>query len=190
MSHAVKYEFLSFDTYLNGEQEASLRHEYVDGQVYSMSGASAAHNLIAGELFAAFHAHTELPCQVFISDMKVVIEQQDKHWAYYPDVMVACDQNEENAYFRKHPLLLVEVLSPSTQRIDLSEKLSNYTLIRSLQEYLIVSQDTAHVQIFRRRTHWKVEYYYSGESFELHTLNLVLNVDSIYRRIRPQVGLA
>lgn len=190
MSQAIKYEFLSFDAYLKGEQQANFRHEYVDGQTYAMSGASAAHNIIAGELFAAFHAHTKPPCQVFISDMKVVVQQLDKHFAYYPDVMVACDTNEDNAYFRQHPLLIVEVLSPSTQRTDLSEKLTNYTLIPSLLEYLIVSQDTPHVQLFRRRTNWKVEYYYAGDNFQLESIKLELAVEAIYRRIRTEVGLS
>ena len=190
MSHALKYEFTRFEDYLNAEQEAATRHEYVDGQIYAMSGASAAHNLLAGELFAALHARVEAPCHVFMSDMKLIIRQQDKQFAYYPDIMVACDSNEENAYYRQYPILLIEVLSPSTQRTDLGEKLANYSSIPSLREYLIVSQDTPHLQLFRRRTNWQVEYYYAGNTLSLESVALSLTVEQIYRRIRQQVGFA
>ncbi|WP_245539168.1 Uma2 family endonuclease [Thiolinea disciformis] len=129
MPHALKYEFTIFADYLQGEQDAPTRHEYVDGQIYAMSGASATHNIIAGELFAALHSKTEPPCHVFISDMKVLIKQQDKQFAYYPDLMVSCEKDTDNAYYREQAILLVEVLSPATQRTDLGEKLANYTLI-------------------------------------------------------------
>ena len=190
MSHAFKYEFTHFDDYLNTEQDTEIRHEYVDGQIYAMSGASAAHNLLAGELFAALHANTEPPCHVFMSDMKLVIKQQDKQFAYYPDLMVACDTQEESAYYRQQPILLIEVLSPSTQRTDLGEKLANYSSVPSLREYLIVSQDTPHLQLFRRRTNWQAEYYYAGDMLKLESVDLTLAVEQIYRRIRQQVGLA
>ncbi len=187
--HAVKYEFIPFDDYLAGEQNADFRSEYVDGQIYAMSGASAAHNLIAGELYTALHARTEPPCQPFISDMKVLIRHSGKHFSYYPDIMVACGTNDEDPYSRTNPILIVEVLSPSTKRTDLGEKFEHYTQIPSLREYVIVSQDTPHVQIFRRRCNWKAEYFYAGDNFTLEAVGLEMAVETIYRRVRREVGL-
>jgi Uma2 family endonuclease len=140
--HAIKYEYISIDDYLVGERDVDVRSEYVDGQIYTMSGASAAHNLIAGELFTSIHSRTAPPCQPFMSDMKIVIRHQGKNFAYYPDLMVACDENNPDNYTRNNPILIVEVLSPSTQRTDLGEKFVNYTQIPTLREYVIVSQDT------------------------------------------------
>jgi Uma2 family endonuclease len=81
------------------------------------------------------------------------------------------------------------VLSPSTKRTDLGEKFENYTQIPTLREYVIVSQDTPHLQIFRQRCNWKVEYYYSGDTFTLESVGLEMTVDTIYRRVRKEVGL-
>lgn len=187
--HAVKYEYINFDDYLAGERDVDVRSEYVDGQIYAMSGASAAHNIIAGELFAAIHSRTEPPCQPFMSDMKVVIRHNGKNFAYYPDIMVACDKNNADNYTRNNPILIIEVLSPSTQRTDLGEKFVNYTQIPTFREYVIVSQDTPHLQIFRRRNNWKPEYFYAGDTFTLESVGLEMAVETVYRRVRKEVGL-
>lgn len=135
MTEAIQYDYIDLTTYLENERDGHLRHEYIDGQIYAMSGASELHNVVNAELFAAIYARLPIECRAFMSDMKVKIAYNDKIFIYYPDIMVACGTNEGDQYLRTNPILLVEVLSPSTRRIDLTEKLANYSNIPSLMEY-------------------------------------------------------
>ncbi len=189
MAHAIKQAFLSFEEYLEGEQEADIRHEYVDGQVYAMGGASELHNTVTADLHTAINSILPDSCRSWVADMKVKIEHGGKTYAYYPDIMVACGENTGDQYFRANPILIVEVLSQSTRRTDLNEKFANYVQIPSLQEYVVVSQDTPHLRIFRRRCDWRQEYYYAGDVFKLESVGLEMAVEAVYRRVRREVGL-
>jgi len=189
MSHAIGREFPDLDTYLAGERDAAFRSEYVDGQIYAMVGSSELHNTVAGELFAAIHRVLPDDCRVWQSDMKVKIEHGTKQFVYYPDIMAACGENPDDPYFRTNPILIAEVLSPSTKRVDLYEKLDNYIQIPSLLEYVVVSQDTPHLRIFRRREDWQPEYYHAADRFALESVGLEMPVVDVYRRVRREVGL-
>ncbi len=190
MAHAHRLDYLSFEDYLAGEQDVDIRSEYVDGQVYAMAGGSELHNTVA----ATFHGILEnaLPdeCRAWQSDMKVVVENKGKHFAYYPDIMASCEaNNSDNPYIRNNPSLIVEVLSPSTQRTDLKEKFDNYITIPTLLEYVIVSQDTPYVRLFRRRNNWQNEPYYADDTFVLESVGVEITVKQIYRRVKKEVGL-
>jgi len=100
MSHAIEREFLDLDTYLVGERDAAFRSEYVDRQAYAMVGSNELHNTVAGELFAAIHHVLPNDCRVWQSDMKVKIEHGTKQFVYYPDIIAACGENPDDAYFR------------------------------------------------------------------------------------------
>jgi Uma2 family endonuclease len=189
MSNAIKYEFMSFETYLEGERDGDIRHEYVDGQIYAMGGASELHNTVAAELHTAINSRLPDTCRAWMADMKVKIEYGGKTFGYYPDIMVACGENTGDQYVRTNPILIVEVLSATTRRTDLNEKLANYTQIPSLLEYVTVSQDTPHLRIFRRRCDWQPEYCYAGDSFVLESVGLEMAVEAVYRRVRREVGL-
>lgn len=189
MPHAIQYKLTSVADYLEQEQLGDTRHEYIDGDVYAMSGASELHNAVTAELFASIYAQIPDECRAFIADMKVKVEINDKIFFYYPDIVVACGPNDGNQYFRTNPQLLVEVLSPSTRRTDLGEKLLNYSQIPSLMEYVIVHQDNPHVQVYRRRNGWQAEHFFSGDTFKLESVALEMTVDKIYRKVRREVGL-
>jgi Uma2 family endonuclease len=189
MSSAIKYEFVTAEAYLEGELESDIRHEYVDGQIYAMGGASELHNTVAADFHTAINSRLPDHCRAWMSDMKVKVEHGGKNFFYYPDIMVACGQNTGNQYIRTNPLLIVEVLSSSTRRTDLNEKFANYTQIPSLQEYVVVSQDTPHLRIFRKRCDWQTEYYYAGDIFVLDSVGLEMPVEAVYRRVRREVGL-
>ena len=189
MSHALRYEYLDFADYLAGERDGEMRHEYADGYIYAMSGASELHNAVNAELFAAIYPRLPDECRAFMSDMKVKIEYNGKTFSYYPDIMVACGANDGDQYLRTNPILLVEVLSPSTRRTDLTEKLVNYSNIPSLLEYVIVHQDNPHVHIHRRRNGWQAEHYFAGDTFTLEAVDLTITVEAIYRKVRKEVGL-
>lgn len=155
-----------------------------------MAGASETHNTITSSLHTAIDNALKDTCRVWQSDMKVVGKAHDgKSFAYYPDIMAACGENTADLYYRTNPILIVEVLSGSTKRIDLKEKLDNYTKIPSLLEYVVVSQDTPYVRVYRRRTHWQLESNYSEDNLVLESVGLEMPVHQIYRRVRREVGL-
>jgi Uma2 family endonuclease len=189
MAHAIRYQYTDFAEYLEAERDTTTRHEYVDGEIYAMSGASELHNAVNAELFASIYAQLPDECRAFMSDMKLKVEHDNKTFAYYPDIMVACGANTGDPYVRTNPLLLVEVLSPSTKRTDLTEKLVNYSAIPSLLEYVVVHQDTPHVQLYRRRTAWQAEHFFADDEFNLESIKLTLPVAKIYRKVRQEVGL-
>jgi len=112
---------VSVQEYLEGEKESPIRHEYVNGYVYAMAGASDRHNRIALNIASRLNQLLiEGPCEVFISDMKLRVSP---NVYYYPDVVVCCDSPPLDAYVRSQPVLIIEVTSPTTQRIDHHEKL-------------------------------------------------------------------
>lgn len=143
---------VSVADYLAGEQQTEIRHEYLAGDVVAMGGASDRHGLIAGALYAHLFPYARAKgCQLFIADMKVRIDHAGDSWFYYPDLVLSCDPTDrESAYYRRAPCLLVEVTSPSTERIDEREKLLAYRLLPSLREYLLLRQDRRQADLYTR----------------------------------------
>lgn len=189
MAQVLKYDLVAFDDYLAGEREVEIRSEYVDGLVYAMAGASRTHNTIAGSFYALIETQLKDSCRAWQSDMKTVIQHKGQRFAYYPDIIAACSILDEDEYICTNPVLIVEVLSDSTERTDLKEKFDNYTTIPSLLEYVVVSQDVPLVRMWRRRTSWEREVYRAGETFRLESVALNVPVEHIYRRVRKEVGL-
>ena len=187
---ALKQTYIPFDDYLEGERDVDTRSEYVDGEIYAMAGASETHNTIAHTLGSAIDNALPDTCRVWQSDMKVIGKTRDnKPFSYYPDIMAACGENTDNPYYRTNPILIVEVLSGSTKRIDLKEKFDNYTQTPSLLEYVVVSQETPYLRVYRRRTNWQLESYYAEDTLVLESVGLEIAVHHIYRRVRREVGL-
>jgi Uma2 family endonuclease len=171
---------ISVDEYLAGEQVSEIRHEFIDGQVYAMGGASRAHGLIVNALaFALTPAARKKGCQLFTSDMKVRLDFSGKQVFYYPDVVLSCHPDDRQAYYSTRPCLIIEVLSDSTERVDRREKMLAYQTLPSLLEYVLVAQDTPRVEVYRRAQDWQGEYYTSGE-FRLDCLELSVAVQDVY----------
>jgi Uma2 family endonuclease len=128
-----------------------VKHEYLGGVVHALAGACNRHNMIAsnflGALIARFRGKSWQPLN---SDTKVRITFPDHTRFYYPDAMVVCHMNEEADHFQDHPVLIVEVLSDSTRRADLTEKRDAYLTISSLKVLIFVEPDEARVQLYRR----------------------------------------
>ncbi len=145
-------EPISVAHYLQQEDQNRIKHEYRAGQIEAMGGSSDRHGLIAGALYASLLPHARRKgCQLFMADMKVRIDHEGDSWFYYPDLVLACDPDDrESPYYRKHPCLLVEVLSPSTETIDTREKLLAYRLLPSLREYLMLRQDCLQADLYQR----------------------------------------
>jgi Uma2 family endonuclease len=148
VSESLKPHYLlSVEEYLELERDSSVRHEYVGGELYAMTGASRRHNRIAGNIYRRLADAAEgSPCRVYISDMKVRL----KDAFYYPDVMVACEEPPEDEYTEDAPCMVVEVLSPGTEGTDRREKLAAYQSLPSLRMYLIVAQDERLVTHYSR----------------------------------------
>ena len=188
MSLPRRARYVGVTEYLEGEKDSNTRHEYIDGQIYAMAGASDRHNRISINLTNRLDDHLgDGPCEVFMADMKVWVTETV---FYYPDVVVACDGPGADAYYRRQPRLIIEVSSPGTERIDRSEKLLAYKQMKSLREYVIVSQDRIHIEVFRRqrgdRWHWEVLTELEDE-LHLESVGLTLAVAQVYRRVKlPQ----
>jgi Uma2 family endonuclease len=147
---------LSVEEYLELEEASALKHEYVGGEIFAMSGASLRHNAISGNLFNAISAHLHgKPCRAFIADVKIRLQFDRDEIFYYPDVMVACGRLSMEDKYLRDPKLVIEVLSPSTEAIDRREKALHYRSIASLEEYALVAQRRHEVSVFRRRENWE-----------------------------------
>lgn len=187
MSVLPKIDHLSPEAYLLGENDRidGIKYEYVNGKVYAMAGASRAHNIVAGEFFAILRNHLRGGhCRAYPSDMKVGIRTLREDHFYYPDVQVTC-ADEKDRYYNTSPCLIVEVLSDSTARVDRYEKLMAYRLLPSLQEYVLCTQHTPFVEIYRKRTEWQAEYFASGETFLLESVGLEIAVNELYEFLLP-----
>src|SRR5688572_21771166 len=151
MTAAQKLNLISVDDYLAGELASPIKHEYLGGVVYAMAGAIIRHNRIATNTLGAIHARLRgRPCEPFNSDTKVRVRLPHQTRFYYPDAMIVCDSNPEDESFQDEPVVIFEVLSRRTRRIDEGEKKEAYLTIPSLQVYALVEQDTPAVVVFRR----------------------------------------
>lgn len=180
MSTVMQPLHVSVEDYLEGERNSDIRHEYVAGRIYAMVGASKAHNRIALNIATALNAHLRGgPCQAYMADVKVHVTAARAF--YYPDVVVSCDPADTDPYLVSSPCLLVEVLSPSTERIDQEEKLYNYRQLASLQEYALISPDRRDVQIYRREGDaWRLDIYAEGDRVRFGSVELDLTVGEIF----------
>jgi Uma2 family endonuclease len=141
---------MTVEEYLEWESLQVIRHEYVNGELFAMTGGTIPHNDIALNLYTALRPHLRTKgCRINVADVKVQISPVSPY--YYPDVIVSCDPRDLNARkFFQHPNLIVEVLSPSTEARDRGEKFIYYQTIPSLKEYLLINSEKISVECYRR----------------------------------------
>ena len=180
---ARKFTHISKGDYLAAENDGAWRHEFVNGAVYAMAGASDRHNRIRSNLSALLSTHLTDECDVFDAEMKLLIKSNVDERYYYPDVFVTCEPNDKERYTRQSAVLVVEVLSPSTERIDRNEKFDAYRQLPALLEYGLLSQEAMELELFRRRTGWRREFYQRDNSVVLESVGLTLNISALYRRV-------
>lgn len=186
MRAAQNVESVSVEDYLGGERHSEIRHEYFGGAIYAMAGASEEHNTIVANLIAAVRpALRGGPCRVYATDLKVRLQAASEDVFYYPDLMVACDPRDTDRFFRRYPKLIIEVLSPETERTDRREKDLNYTQIETLEEYVLIAQDRVEVTVFRRANTWHPEILREPEqAVKLSSVNITIPLRTIYEDIR------
>lgn len=172
--------FISEAEYLSGEILADTRHEYIDGAVFAMAGASRNHQRLVGNLLAALNQYlANSPCEPFANDLKIKADR----CFFYPDLVVVCDDDEGDDYFTEKPRLIIEVLSKTTRRLDKTTKLAAYKTLPSLLEYVLIEQDHVEVELFRRSQNWCAEHYFLGDSVNLESIDLTVNVTDLYHRV-------
>ncbi len=132
------------------EAQSEGRHEYFDGEIFAMAGTSDSHNLLALNMTVALRtALRGQSCRVYMESLRLAV-QEGFHYTY-PDVMVNCEPTDrQDRYTKRHPVLIVEVLSPGTQEYDRTTKFKQYQRLPSLRHYVLISQDTWTVEWFQR----------------------------------------
>jgi Uma2 family endonuclease len=181
---AVPHNYFSADDYLQWEEQQEEKHEYVDGKVYAMAGASEDHIDITTNLTVILSNHLRgKDCKLFPSDMRLNIASKKIY--YYPDLLVTCDERDRfNKKQKNYPCLIIEVLSESTESKDRGVKFANYQTIQSLQEYVLISQWEQRIEVFRRNAKfWVLQTYTAGELIELQSINLQISMDAIYEDV-------
>jgi len=173
--------------YLQGELVAKTKHEFIDGDVYAMAGASEYHNLLSGNIFAELKNQLKYtPCRTFIADMKVKVAND----FFYPDVMVVCQQDNDFDYYKQSPVIIVEVLSKSTRKFDKTAKRLKYQSIPTLEEYVLIEQTIGEIEVFRRKEYWQSSYYYLGDAITFESLGITVLVEDIYYQVNNEDVLA
>lgn len=139
--------------YLKMERQSEHKHQFVDGQVFAMTGASRNHNRVSMNLAGEIHAQMkDSPCEAFLNDMRVKISEFGNY--VYPDLVFTCDKPEfEDDVLDTllNPQVVVEVLSESTEKYDRGKKFAGYRSLPSLHTYILISQDAARVEMFQRQ---------------------------------------
>lgn len=182
--HVADKPYLTPDDYLAWEARQPTKHEYMAGDIYAMVGVTHRHNVIADNLYMALRNHIKgQPCQVFMGEVKLRVARQNAY--YYPDVMVACGEHRRlagNSQVVDDPLVVVEVLSPSSEAIDRREKLGAYRSLPTLAEYLMVSQEEQRVEVYRRRGDigWEQVIFEPGDTLEIPSLEFSLPLAAVY----------
>ena len=178
------------EEYLVSERKATLKSEYLNGEILAMSGASSAHNLITLDIGTELNIQLrERECLVYTNDMRVRTSPMGSY--FYPDVVVVCGEPEfEDNVFETllNPTLVIEVLSPSTEVYDKGEKFRHYQELTSLREYVLVSQDRVRVEQYRLlKTQWvETEFRALEDVLPLVSIGCELPLQDIYRRV-PEI---
>jgi len=171
--------------YLAWEEQQQEKHEYINAEVFAMGGARREHVVVAGNMFAILKQHLRnTPCQAYIADMKLRVEQANGF--FYPDVMVSCNREDQRAdQYLSHPVLVVEVLSDSTEAFDRGKKFAAYRLLPSLKEYVLIDIKARRVECFRRTAddEWLLHISDSEETCHFVSLDTTIALADIFEDI-------
>ncbi|MCW3062262.1 MAG: uncharacterized protein JWQ02_4083 [Capsulimonas sp.] len=175
------------EEYLSIERQAEFRSEYVHGEIFAMSGGSRAHSRISGNAYRLLGNQLEgRPCEPFGSDMRVLVNPGGLYT--YPDVSVACDPQFSDSAVDTltNPIVIVEVLSPSTEAYDRSLKFAYYRGLASIKHYVLIAQDQPNVELYTRQESdkWLFTVVHSVEGIvNLDAIGCTLPMDKLYDRV-------
>jgi Uma2 family endonuclease len=184
---AIKDNYQRFtpEEYFAWDEQQLERHEYIDGEVYAMTGGTINHGAIALNFGALLKAHMRgRGCKTLNSDCRVSIVGSTKF--VYPDLSITCDERDKTTpEYITYPCLIIEVLSPGTEAYDRGNKFRMYRRNPSLQEYVLVSADTIEIELFRRTNGdiWQIVNYQAGDTIELKSIDLSIPIEQVYEDI-------
>jgi Uma2 family endonuclease len=186
MAEPARKLMMTLAEYFALEEATGIKHEFLAGEVVAMAGGTIEHGRLASKVSSALGAQLQgRPCEVFSSDVRVSVLATGLRT--YPDLSVVCtrlERDPENANSVTNPVVLVEVLSDSTEADDRGRKFAHYRRIPSLREYVMVSQDDQRIEVYRRNDAdegWALYEATTGESVRLTSIGCELSVDEVYR---------
>ncbi|MEM9460474.1 MAG: Uma2 family endonuclease [Myxococcota bacterium] len=184
MSEAASAAIVTYEEYLQRERKTGLKHQWVGGEIFAMTGGSPEHARRQAAVAKVLGVKLEgRPCAVYGADLRIRSRETDI--ATYADVSVVCGDlqtDPEDPHAAINPVVVVEVLSPSTEAYDRGQKAAHYRQIPSLREYVLVAQDAPRIEVFRRveGNRWEFEDARAGESLHLASIECTLAVDEIF----------
>jgi Uma2 family endonuclease len=173
------------EQYFAWEEQQLHRHEYIDGEVYAMSGGTINHGDIAGNFLALLKIHMRgRGCKTLNSDCRVNIVESNDY--VYPDISVTCDDRDKTTpQYIRYPCLIVEVLSPSTEAYDRGDKFRMYRRNPNLRDYLLVDASKMAIDLYRKDEsgNWYILNYEAGDSIEFKSIDLTFPIEQVYEDI-------
>jgi Uma2 family endonuclease len=175
---------MSASEYLTWEPTQEERYEYWDGEVVAMSGGTRNHNRICVNFFKLLDDRLNLPYEIYILTVKLRAELRQNY--FYPDVLVTCDDRDNDPQLVQFPALIVEVLSPSTEALDRGAKFAKYRQFSTLQEYVLVQVEQPGVELFRRNEQglWVLSEYGLGGALRLESVDVEIAIADLYRQVQ------
>jgi Uma2 family endonuclease len=186
MTVSKSHTYFTPEDYLEIERISPIKHEYLQGQIVAMAGASKAHVIITGNLSAQLVTHLRgQNCIAYATDMKVRLPTLNLF--YYPDLTVTCDDRDRisDQDFILHPKLIVEVLSDSTEAFDRSDKFADYKTIPEFEEYILIHQKQILVEQFQRKSDnlWISQIYRTGDRIIFSSIDFSCPIEILYENI-------
>ena len=187
MGHAAHRTAMTPSEFLAWDSTVAERHEYVNGEIFAMAGAEDRHVTVCGNAYMALRQHLRgTPCRTFMSDMKLHVASANSY--FYPDVMVTCSEADQaSSHIKAAPVLLIEVLSPSTAAYDRGEKFAHYRRLESLQEYVLVDIDTRRTDLYRKGADamWVLHPFEGGQAVHLASVALDISAEALFAEVDP-----
>ncbi|MFT4152575.1 Uma2 family endonuclease [Parafilimonas sp.] len=182
---------MSPSAFLEWEREQECKHEYVDGEVLAMSGASINHNKIVTNIVGNLWPYLkDKSCDIFASDLRVSVKWKDSF--FYPDATIICDEpefdDEKIKDTIKNPTVIFEILSASTENYDMGKKMMFYMQIESLQQYINIDSKSLYVRVMTRRAEertWKFdEFIHVNDKVFIEPINFEISLTDLYKGIK------
>lgn len=187
MGYALEHRLMTAEDFLTWDETQTIRHEFIRGEVFMMTGGVDRHNTVALNLALALRQHLRgSPCRVYANDVKLRVDAADCF--FYPDVMVTCSASDlADRQIKREPVLVIEVLSPSTAAFDRGDKFTDYRLLPSLAEYLLVDVTRQRCDLYRKGADgmWVLHPRAIDQDVRLESVDLTVSADELWADLEP-----
>ena len=189
VAYALEKRRMTADEFLAWDAGQTVKQEFIRGEIFAKAGGEDRNNTVALNLALALRAHLRgTPCHVFMADVKLRVEAADCF--FYPDIMVTCSPADAaDRLVKREPVLVVEVLSPSTAAFDRGEKFAAYRRLPSLAEFLLVDLDARRCELFRKGADglWVLHPTQGEEPLQLASLGLTVEAEALWADLEPEL---